>query len=239
MSDLSSSIEKAQALLRQGVAVLSGAGLSKASGIPTYRDADGLWKQKDALRFSHADDLARDPAGFCDFWAARLDNITRARPNEGHEALVELQTLRPGTTLITQNVDGLLSEAGAQGVLELHGSLRRWRCDGCGNKHGPWELHRCPRCNASARPDVVMFGEMLDEQVLVSAQAAATECELFLVVGTTAAVYPAADLPVLAATHGASLVTINLESILIDDVASVVLRGTAESLLPKLLAGLQ
>lgn len=131
MSDLSLSIQKAQALLRQAgrIAVLSGAGLSKASGIPTYRDADGLWKQKDALRFSHADDLARDPGGYCDFWAAQLDNITRARPNAGHEALVELQALRPGTTLITQNVDGLLSEAGAQGVLELHGSLRRWRCE--------------------------------------------------------------------------------------------------------------
>jgi NAD-dependent deacetylase len=237
----SSSLDAAIALLRAArrIVVFSGAGLSRASGIPTYRDADGLWKSQNALQFSHAEDLQRDPAGFTRFWAQRLSVVESAQPNPGHAALAQLQRLRPATRLVTQNVDGLLTLAGGQDVLELHGSLRRWRCDCCGNRSGPWPFHRCLRCGSHARPDVVMFGEMLNSGVLLDAQVAAQECDLFLVVGSTTIVYPAAELPQTALAHGAKLVTLNLEPLPhLDEAASVVLRGASEALLPRLLAGL-
>ncbi|WP_295977541.1 NAD-dependent deacylase [uncultured Variovorax sp.] len=243
-TDISSSaspIQEAIELLRNArrIVVFSGAGLSRASGIPTYRDADGLWKSQNALQFSHAEDLQRDPAGFTKFWAQRLSTIESAQPNPGHAALALLQRLRPATRLVTQNVDGLLTLAGGQDVLELHGSLRRWRCDRCGNRSGPWPFHRCLRCGAHARPDVVMFGEMLNAGVLLDAQVAAQECDLFMVVGSTTIVYPAAELPQTALAHGARLITLNLEPLPhLDDAAAVVLRGAAEDLLPQLLAGL-
>jgi len=239
--DLALRIDRTVALLRgaRRIVVFSGAGLSKASGIPTYRDADGLWMSQNALKFSHADDLARDPGGFTKFWAQRLSLIETASPNPGHLALAQLQRLRPATRLITQNVDGLLGKAGGQDVLELHGSLRRWRCDHCGNRSGPWPFHRCLRCGSHARPDVVMFGEMLNAGVLLDAQVAAQESDLFLVVGSTTIVYPAAELPKLAMARGARLVTLNIEPLPhLDDAAAVVLRGASEELLPRLLAGM-
>ncbi|CAA2100679.1 SIR2 family NAD-dependent protein deacylase [Variovorax paradoxus] len=241
LHDPSASLQRAADLLRNArrIVVFSGAGLSRASGIPTYRDADGLWKSQNALQFSHAEDIERDPSGFTRFWAQRLSVIESAQPNPGHAALAQLQRLRPATRLVTQNVDGLLTLAGGQDVLELHGSLRRWRCDRCGNRSGPWPFHRCLRCGSHARPDVVMFGEMLNPGVLLDAQVAAQECDLFLVVGSTAIVYPAAELPQAALSHGARLVTLNLEPLPhLDDAASAVLRGASEDLLPKLLAGL-
>lgn len=239
--DIPSSVHAAAELLANArrIVVFSGAGLSRASGIPTYRDADGLWKSQSALQFSHAEDLARDPSGFTRFWAQRLSVIESAEPNPGHAALAQLQRLRPATRLVTQNVDGLLTLAGGQDVLELHGSLRRWRCDHCGNRSGPWPFHRCLRCGSHARPDVVMFGEMLNAGVLLDAQVTAQECDLFMVVGSTTIVYPAAELPQTALAHGARLVTLNLEPLPhLDEAATVVLRGPAEALLPQLLAGL-
>ena len=233
-------LELAAELLRSArrIVVFSGAGLSKASGIPTYRDADGLWMNKDALRFSHAEDIDRDPAGFSRFWAERLRVVEAARPNPGHLALAQLQRLRPATRLVTQNVDGLLSRAGAADVLELHGSLRRWRCDNCGNRRGPWLFQRCLRCGRRARPDVVMFGEMLNKGVLLDAQSASQESDLFLLVGSTAVVYPAADLPQQALANGGQLVTLNAEALALDHSATAVLHGRAEELLPRLVESL-
>ncbi|MBO9515584.1 MAG: NAD-dependent deacylase [Variovorax sp.] len=241
MTDSREPLATAIELLRDArrIVVFSGAGLSKASGIPTYRDADGLWMNQDAVQYSHADDLQRDPAGFSKFWAQRLAVVERARPNAGHLALAQLQRLRPATRLITQNVDGLLTVAACQDVLELHGSLRRWRCDHCGNRRGPWLLHRCKRCGSRARPDVVMFGEMLNPGVLLDASAAARACDVFVVVGSTAVVYPAADLPLEALSAGARLVTLNVEPLHLDTSASAVLRGLAEELLPRLVTGLE
>ncbi len=234
----SSPLESAIALLRAArrIVVFSGAGLSQASGIPTYRDADGLWKNQNALQFSHAEDLKRDPSGFTKFWGQRVSVVESASPNPGHKALAQLQLLRPATRLVTQNVDGLLTQAGGLDVLELHGSLRRWRC---GNRSGPWPFHRCLRCGSHARPDVVMFGEMLNPGVLLEAQVAAQESDLFMVVGSTTIVYPAAELPELAMARGSRLVTLNMEPLPhLDDSAAVVLRGASEDLLPRLLAGL-
>lgn len=222
----------------QRIVSFSGAGLSKASGIPTYRDAGGLWTQGGNLRYSSAEALRDDPEGFAEFWQRRQIELARAEPNAAHVALARLQALRPAVTHITQNVDGLLTRAGCRGVLELHGSLQRYRCDACGAADlTPTRL--CPQCGAAARPDVVMFGEFLPDTVLAEAERAAKRSEVCLVVGTSAVVYPAAGLVEQAAARGARVVVINVEASAVDGLADRLLRGPAEQLLPALLSQLE
>jgi NAD-dependent deacetylase len=221
------------------IVVLSGAGLSKASGIPTYRDSGGLWTDGRNLKFSDAAAYAADPRGFLDFWAARRAELLQAQPNDAHRALVELQTLRPSTTLVTQNVDGLLTRAGASGVLELHGALDRSFCSHCGAQDPAQDEGRCLACNLGSRPTVrpavVMFGEALDPKTLAQAQWASQQADVFMSVGTTALVHPAAGLSERAQARGAKLVVVNVEATVEDARADAVLRGGAEQVLPALI----
>ena len=216
------------------IVTFSGAGLSKASGIPTYRDAGGLWTQGNNLRYSSAESLRDDPAGFLAFWGARRVELERAEPSAGHRALAELERRRPGAVQhVTQNVDGLLGRAGCGVVHELHGSLARYRCDACGA--GPFAPREtCPSCGALARPDVVMFGEMLDPRTLAQAELAAKRCAVCLVVGTSAVVQPAAGIVTKAQSRGARIVVVNVERTPLDDEADAVLPGPAEDVLPAL-----
>ena len=220
------------------VVTFSGAGLSKASGIPTYRDAGGLWKQGGNLKFSSADALAGDPDGFRAFWAKRCEDMARAEPNAAHRAFAELERLRPDVQHITQNVDGLLDRAGCIAVHELHGSLARWRCDACG-VHALAAMAPCPSCGARTRPDVVMFGEMLDDAVFAAAQLAAKRSQVCLVVGTTGVVQPAAGIVAKAASRGARIVVVNVEASDLDALADAVLRGPAEVVVPAIVAALR
>lgn len=235
MHQPSTNFSDAIALLRNAsrVVILSGAGLSKASGISTYRDAGGLW-QTEAVKYASIDGYAADPAGFSRFWRERQRELSRARPNAAHQALSRLQA-QTHTALVTQNVDGLLQEAGCTGVIELHGSLRRTRCSECASKR-PALLGRCLRCGGRMRPDAVLFGEELDGDVLSLSQEAAKDCDLFLVVGTTALVYPAADLPIRALRGGAKLMVIDPELPLLATTAHVALAEKAEEALPRLVA---
>jgi NAD-dependent deacetylase len=221
------------------VVVLSGAGLSKASGIATYRDAGGLWTQGDNMRYSQHSAAQTDPQGFRSFWAARYDSISQALPNAAHRALAQLQTVRPKTVLATQNIDGLLTRAGATGVLELHGSIWRQRCEACGAidpAHEHWHCLACRAPQPSVRPDVVMFGEPLDRRVLATVELSARQCQVLLAVGTTAEVQPAASLPEKARARGAKIVVVNPAATVLDNVADAVLRGPAEIVLPELVS---
>ncbi len=213
--------------------MLSGAGLSKASGIPTYRDTGGLWETGDNLKFSHIDAYKANPSGFTAFWRARQQDIAPARPNAAHRALAKLQQAKPGTTMVTQNVDGLLQSAGCTNVAELHGNLRDKRCGQCGRTR--WlALGRCLRCGGHVRPNVVLFGEPLDEDMVTATYLAACKTQLIIVVGTSAVVYPAAEIPVRALRHGAKLIVLDTEPPLLAAAADVVLQGRAEQLLPEL-----
>ncbi len=220
------------------IVTFSGAGLSKASGIPTYRDAGGLWKQDGNLKFSSADALASDPEGFRAFWARRCDDMARAEPNAAHRAFLELERLRPDVQHITQNVDGLLGRAGCAVVHELHGSLARWRCDACGKRDVAPQAP-CPSCGKPTRPDVVMFGEMLPEATFAAAELAAKRSRGCLVVGTTGIVHPAAGLVAKARLRGSRIVVINVESSELDGNADAVLRGPAERIVPELVAAIR
>jgi NAD-dependent deacetylase len=216
----------------------SGAGLSKASGIPTYRDAGGLWTQGGNLRFSDIGALREDPEGFLAFWAARRAELEKAAPNAAHRALAALDRRDADVQHITQNVDGLLGRAGCGIVHELHGSLARWRCDACGGAPTPAQP-LCPSCGRPARPDVVMFGELLPTRTLADAELAAKRSEVCLVVGTTAVVHPAAGIVGKAQARGSKIVVVNVEPSGIDANADAVLRGKAEEVLPALLAALE
>ena len=204
------------ALLRaRHVAVLTGAGISAESGIPTFRDAlTGLWSRFRAEELATPEAFARDPALVWSWYRWRRERVLAAEPNAGHRALVELASRVSRLTLITQNVDGLHQRAGSRGVIELHGSILRARCTREETTVDAWEEREpgppsCPSCGAPLRPDVVWFGEMLPEAALTAAWEAAGTCDVLLSVGTSNLVEPAASLPWLAAGRGATVIVIN------------------------------
>lgn len=203
------------------VAVLTGAGVSAESGIPTFRDAQtGLWARYRAEDLATPEAFVRNPRLVWDWYAMRREGVGQAAPNAGHLALVDLErqvVARGGAfTLITQNVDGLHVAAGSQNVIELHGNIRRVKCFDCGRIAQRWEPTddpppRCAECCGPLRPDVVWFGERLPADALDAAWAAAEACDVFLSIGTSGLVEPAASLPRAALRRGATLLTINLD----------------------------
>jgi NAD-dependent deacetylase len=201
------------------VTVLTGAGISAESGIPTFRDAmTGLWARFRPEDLATPEAFERDPKLVNDWYAWRRELVLKAQPNPGHLALAELERRVPHFTLITQNVDGLHTRAGSHDVIELHGSILRTR------------VHT----NGLERPDVVWFGEMLPQDALRRAFAAARACDVFLSVGTSTLVEPAASLPFAALEAGAAVIEINPTRTPLSDRARVWVQGAAGVALPAL-----
>jgi NAD-dependent deacetylase len=229
--------------LRQAerVVALTGSGISAESGVPTFREAQtGLWARYDPQRLATPEAFDRDPHLVWEWYEWRRNLVSEALPNPGHRALAELERRVPEFSLITQNVDGLHQRAGSRDVVELHGNILRSRCSREGVIVEPEDRDdavppRCPRCGALLRPDVVWFGEMLPAGALEAASEAARGCELFLSVGTSSLVYPAAALGYEALESGATLVEINAGETPLSRQADHVLRGRAGELLPELL----
>ena len=226
---------------------MTGAGISAESGVPTFRGTDGLWRTYSATDLATPEAFARNPGLVWQWYRWRQEIIGRAQPNAGHLALARLQARIPGFTLVTQNVDGLHRRAGSTQVVELHGNIWRTRCtEGCGvvadaagadRGRDVSPLPIC-RCGALLRPDVVWFGERLDEERVDLAMRAAHDCEVFLAVGTSGLVYPAAGLPLVAGEAGALVVEINVDDTPLTAHAGAVLRGKAAEVLPALEARL-
>jgi NAD-dependent deacetylase len=197
------------------IAALTGAGVSKESGIPTFREAQtGLWAQYDPQELATPQAFRRDPKLVWEWYTWRRGLVSEAEPNPGHFALAEMETLVPELTLITQNVDGFHLQAGSHRVLELHGSIMRNKCFAEDVVVESWVDDgqvppRCPNCGSPLRPDVVWFGESLPQGVLDRAIRASTRAEVFLSIGTSSLVQPAASLPMYARQGGALLVEIN------------------------------
>lgn len=226
------------------IAVLTGAGISAESGVPTFRDVQtGYWAQFRAEDMATEEGFRAHPARVWGWYQHRRQLLAGVQPNDGHRALAEFALCHPGRlTLITQNVDGLHQRAGSEGVLCLHGDLLEDRfldlpraCCHPDTVEAGNPPH-CPRCGNMLRPGVVWFGEPLPLAVLDAAQQAARACDLMLVVGTAGAVYPAAGLAHSARAAGARVVVVNTAPSELDDVAHVVLRGGAAQVLPALLA---
>jgi len=236
------------------VAVLTGAGISKESGIPTFRDAQvGLWVQYDPQELATREGFLRDPAMVWDWYDFRRNKVWTVEPNPGHHALVDLEqycnSQQKSFTLITQNIDNLHQRAGSQGVIELHGNIFRYKCleqghpvslDLLGEAQQAERPPHCPRCNGYVRPDVVWFGETLQPVILQQAMTAALTCDVMLVVGTSGVVYPAAGLPEVAKDNQrAVVIEINPEeSALTRTVVDHFLPGASGEMLPKLLEAL-
>lgn len=214
-SMISPSFEHALAEARH-VVVLTGAGVSAESGVPTFRSTDGLWSQYDPTQLATFEAFMRDPNLVWRWYSWRREVIRGVQPNQGHYALAEAASLFPEFTLITQNVDDLHRRAGSRDIHALHGSIERCRCIDCSRQYEgdlappSEEAPRC-ECGGLIRPGVVWFGESLPEDELAYAQEAAMHCDLFLTIGTSALVYPAAALPLIAKEHGAYVVEINPE----------------------------
>ncbi len=218
------------------IAVLTGAGTSAESGVPTFRDAQtGLWAQYDPMELATPEAFARNPQLVWDWYAWRRELVAQSAPNAGHYALAAMASHAAKFTLITQNVDGLHQQAGSENVIELHGSIRRIKCSHDNDIVTEWgEQPRCPRCGSWLRPDVVWFGEDLPIDGLEAAWQAAKSCQLFLIIGTSGVVQPAATLPRIAAEHGATTVEINLEDTPLSRFMDFTLRGASGSVLDEL-----
>ncbi len=258
-SDDATGLDRARRMLSDAgrIVVLTGAGVSAESGIPTFRGSGGLWKSHRPEALATPEAFARDPCTVWEWYAWRRGLVAECAPNAAHRALARLALERPGrTTLVTQNVDGLhhraaRGEAGEHNPapafpLEVHGAIHRDRCSECGLRDeapGPVDassrdtLPLCPGCGALMRPDVVWFGEPLDSDVIGAAFRAAQEADLCLVVGTSALVYPAASVPDVTRSGGGAVVEVNLEPTPLSASADVSLSGPAGTLLPLLTGG--
>ncbi len=223
------------------ICVLTGAGISKESGIPTFREAQtGLWANFDAERLATIQGYLADPPLVWQWYDTRRVGIADTQPNAGHYALVELESMIPSVVIITQNIDGLHAKAGSRDIIELHGSILKYRCFDAGHPQsdvaaGLKEPPQC-RCGSMLRPDVVWFGEALPQEALERAFQEVGSADVVLVVGTSGLVQPAASLPDHGARNGAFIVEVNPEETPITEIADCLLQGLSGTVLPRLIA---
>ncbi|HVF27928.1 MAG TPA: NAD-dependent deacylase [Pyrinomonadaceae bacterium] len=223
-----------------GVFVLTGAGVSAESGVPTFRGGgrEGVWKGMPFSVISSATMVERDLPAVWEWFDYRRELLQKLRPNPAHEALARWPSRFENFTLVTQNIDGLHEAAGSNGVLELHGNIWRARCLECENREDLRDRRDnarppvCQKCGADMRPDVVLFGEMLPPGVFEEATVRASVCDVCFVVGTSSVVYPAAALPEIARAAGAFVVEINPELTPLSAMCDEVIQGMAGEVLP-------
>lgn len=241
--DPAEALVRAAEILRDAkrVVVLTGAGISAESGIPTFRDANGLWEGHALEDVATPDGFYRDPKLVWRFYNERRENLRAVEPNPGHIALAQLEAAREAgcVAVVTQNVDGLHERAGSRRVIELHGNLARTRCTGCERIQDPGlsplgELPRCEHCHALLRPDVVWFTESLPDEAWEPALRAISECDCCIVVGTSAVVYPAAGLISTSRLNGAKILEFNLLRTAASHLADVSIFGPSGTTLPKI-----
>jgi len=231
--------------LKPRLAILTGAGISAESGIPTFRGQDGLWKQFRAEELATPEAFHRHPELVWEWYDWRRTIIAQKDPNPGHLVLARWEEEFPFFVLITQNVDGLHRRAGSKNILELHGNIWQVRCTEEGTIFDHLESPlvsippHCPSCGGLLRPNVVWFGEALPQDVLEKAYVASSAAEVMFVIGTSAYVYPAASLPLVAAEAGATIVEINPDHTPLSSTAQYSFRGKAGEVLPALDAALR
>jgi NAD-dependent deacetylase len=232
--------------------VLTGAGMSRDSGMPTFREAQtGLWAQYDPQQLATPQAFSRSPARVFGWYVWRYQKAISLEPHAGYDAVVRLEDLFDDVTVVTQNVDGLHSRAGSRRVVELHGSLRRFRCVSGGHPYaeervrqvtlpqsGEVDPPQCPQCGSPVRPGVVWFGESLPPDAMREAWTAAEQCDAMLVVGTSALVYPAAGLPDAALANDRPVIEINPDPTPLSDRVDVWWSERAAVALPQLTARL-
>ena len=225
-------------------AALTGAGVSSESGVPTFRGKDGLWNKYRPEDLATPEAFMRNPQLVWEWYNWRIKLVKSTEPNPAHYTLKEFESIFEEFHTITQNVDNLHQKAGSRNVIELHGNLLRARCTGCGKIYTDFEIRegelpRCPECGALLRPDVVWFGEMLPPDALRKSFEIARNSEFFFVIGTSAVVYPAAQLPFEAKEMGALIIEVNIEKTPVTAIADFSFMGKAGEILPEILEELK
>ena len=228
------------------VTALTGAGISTESGIPPFRGKGGLWERFDPMEIAHIDALMKDPAKVWTILVKEMKAIIdTAQPNDGHKGLARLEEMGKLETIITQNIDGLHQVAGNTDVIEFHGTFAWQRCMDCSQKYETRKVDISvipPRCSCGGilRPDAVFFGEMIPQDALWRSRQIASDCDLMLVVGTSAVVHPAALMPVIAKESGAKVVEINPERTpLTDETSDYLIKGGAGDVMNQIIEKLE
>ncbi|MCP3676774.1 MAG: NAD-dependent deacylase [Deltaproteobacteria bacterium] len=221
----------------RSVAVLTGAGVSAESGVPTFRGDGGLWRNYRAEELATPQAFARDPSLVWEWYSMRRELLADIRPNPAHIALATLEEKVVDFTLITQNVDGLHAMGGSRNIVELHGNIWRVRCTGCGvvkeNRDVPIAIPpSCSKCGAILRPHIVWFGESLPGDAITTAYGALERCDLLLVIGTSGVVQPAASMASMARGAGGYVVEVNIESTPNTAVVDKTIEGKATEVVP-------
>lgn len=221
------------------IVFVTGAGISKESGIPTFRGREGLWRKYDPMKLASIEAFENNPTLVWEWYQERRRNIRDAQPNEGHLSIASLAK-KKNVFVLTQNIDGLHRKAGNLNIFELHGNIMRIFCTNCKHKDTILEDYNelPPKCSCGGllRPDVVWFGEPLPKEVWEEAMIHASSCDLMFVVGTSLEVSPANLLPVLAKRNGAKLIEVNLEETIMSDEMDIYVQGSASEILPILLS---
>jgi len=237
-------IERAAAWLARSehLVIFTGAGVSRESGIPTFREAStGFWEQYDPQQLATVQGFLENPKLVWEWYAYRRKLVAQVSPNPGHLALARLEEILPSVVVVTQNVDGLHQRAGSRSVIELHGNLTRVKCFRGDEVYSDWSDEdytgeippRCRKCNSYLRPDVVWFGEALPDKELYEAFHHAEICDVMLVVGTSGVVQPAASLPGSARRRGARIVEVNPQPSELSSSVDILLQAKGGEILPK------
>jgi len=221
------------------VTILTGAGISAESGVPTFRGKNGLWKNFKPEEIANPEAFKKDPCLVWEWYDSRRQVLSLLKPNPCHFTIAEIEKRAKKFTLITQNVDGLHQLAGSKNIIELHGNIWRVRCLTCGkvteNRDVPIKILPFCECGGLLRPDVVWFGEMLSDNTMTKAFVASDNCGIMFVIGTSGVVHPAASLALRAKDEGAFIVEINIESTPLSASADATIFGKSGDILPQLL----
>jgi len=221
------------------IVVVTGAGISQESGIPTFRGKDGLWKKHDPMKLATIEAFYDDPKLVWEWYEDRRKNILSAEPNPGHIAIAELEKFVK-VVVLTQNIDGLHQKSGSTNVLELHGSIIRIKCTVCDFKDEiSSKFDKLPprcKCGEILRPDVVWFGESLPQNVWSEAIIHSNSCDVMIITGTSLVVSPANTLPIYAKQNNALLIEVNPEKTIMSTDVDLSLKTTSANALPKLVS---
>lgn len=221
------------------IVFFTGAGISAESGISTFRGAGGLWNKLKPEELASFDAFMKNPDRVWDWYQYRKEIIHQSQPNAAHLAIAEAEKYFPEVTVVTQNIDNLHRRAGSSTVHELHGNIEKNYCIGCGRRYDSpgFAANGVPKCQCGSliRPDIVWFGEMLPEEAYQASEKAAQSCDAVFVIGTSAVVYPAAQIPIIAKRTGAFLIEINIEKTELSRMADISIFGKAGEIMPAIL----
>ena len=234
------------------IVILTGAGVSKESGVPTFRDGEGsLWEQYDPMEIATYRAIKEKPKVVWDFYQYRLNKMSDAKPNPGHYALAKLQDYKSSVPIITQNIDDLHEQAGSKDVIHLHGRINSYKCiANCKGDPTPIDISsisyddktqppHCPHCGEFVRPNVVLFGELLPDVELNRAEELSLNCDLMIVIGTSGLVSPADSLPKKAKRNNATIIEINPAYSMITRVADLKIEAPSGIIMPQIIAALE